>query len=187
MKPTGANIDSDDELFSSIYARYKPMLRVLAKRYGVPYDETEDIVQETFFAYYDHYPLTWEEYKMKAMLCRILKNRCVDYLRRRDAHPEACWDPVKMQTEGELLTSLISKDTLTILLEKEEYREVKEALDSMKEDWVQVIYLYVIQGRPMEEVSKMLGTTDAACRTRLTRGRKYLKDKLKQIKAEKKT
>lgn len=180
-------MDSDGEVFGSIYARYKPMLRVLAKRYGVPYDDTEDIAQETFFSYYRHYPLTWEDYKIKAMLCRILKNRCVDYLRRRDTHPAVCWDPVKMETEGEFLGSLTSKDTLSILLEKEEYREVMEALSSMKEDWAQVIYLYVIQGRPIEEVSKMLGTTDAACRTRLTRGRKYLRDKMKQMKAEEKT
>lgn len=172
-------MDSGDELFDSIYARYKPMLRVLAKRYGVPYDETEDIAQETFFSYYKHYPLTWEDYKMKAMLCRILKNRCVDYLRKQDSHPSVCWDPVKMQTEGELLNSLTSKDTLSILLENEKYREVMEALNSLKEEWAQVIFLYVIEGRPIEEVSRMLGTTDAACRTRLTRARKYLREKLK--------
>ena len=182
MKPTGANIDSDD-MFRSIYARYKPLLRVLAKRFGVPYDDTEDIVQDTFLAYYGHYPLTWEDYKMKAMLCRILKNRCVDYLRKRDSHPSTCWDPMKIQEEGELLNSLTGKDTLAILLEQEEYREVMEVLDSMKDDWAQVIYLYIIEGRPMEEVSRMLGSTDAACRTRLTRGRKYLRDKFKQRRA----
>lgn len=180
MKPTGADKDSDDELFRSIYMRYMPMLRVLAKRYGVPYDETEDIVQDTFLAYYSHYPMTWEVYKIKAMLCRILKNRCVDYLRRRDTHPTTCWDPVKMQTEGEWLKSLVSKDTLTILLEQQEYQAVFDALMSMKEEWAQVFTLYVIQGRPIEEVSRILGTTDAACRTRLTRGRKYLRDKLKR-------
>lgn len=176
---------SDDELFSSIYTRYMQMLRILAKRYGVPSDETEDIAQETFLAFYSHYPMTWEDYKIKAMLCRILKNRCVDYLRRRDAHPTTCWDPIKIQTEGEMMNSFISKDALTILVEKQEYQDVLDALDSMKDDWAQVFHLYVVQERPMEEVSKMLGTTDAACRTRLTRGRKYLRDKFKRNKREK--
>lgn len=184
MKYTGANKDSDDELFDSIYARYKPMLRVLAKRYGVSYDDTEDISQETFIAFYKHYPLTWEDYRTKAMLCRILKNRCVDYLRRRDARPMDYWDPIKMQNEGEQMDSLVSKDTLAILLEKQEYKEIMDVLASMKEDWAQVINLYVIQGRPMEEVSRLLGTTDAACRTRLTRGRKYLREKLRRLKED---
>lgn len=183
MKPTGANIDSD-EVFCSIYTRYRHMLVVLAKRYGVPRDEVEDIVQDTFLAYYGHYPLTWEDYKMRAMLCRILKNRCVDYMRRRDSRPSTCWDPVKMQSKSEVLDFLTGKDTLTVLVEQEEFREVMEILDSMKEDWSQVIYLHVIEGRPMEEVSKMLGTTDAACRTRLARGRKYLRDKMKNQRAE---
>lgn len=181
MKPTGASIDSE-EVFRSIYARYKPMLRILAKRFGVPYDDTEDIVQDTFLAYYKHYPLTWEDYKMKAMLCRILKNRCVDYLRRRDSHPSTSWDPVKIQEEGAFLNALAGKDVLAILLEKEEYKEVMDDLASMKKEWAQVIYLYIIEGRPMEEVSKMLGLTDAACRTRMTRGRKYLREKRKKHK-----
>lgn len=173
-------MDSEDDLFGSIYARFMPMLRILAKRYGVPHDETEDIVQETFIAFYSHYPVTWEDYKIKAMLCRILKNRCVDYLRRRDTHPTTCWDPVKMEMEGERRSSLICKDALTILLEQQGYQEVLNLLESMKPDWAQVFFLYVIQGRPIEEVSKILGTTDAACRTRLTRGRKYLREKLKR-------
>lgn len=185
MKPIGAN--PDDELFCSIYVRYVTMLRVLARRYGVPYDETEDIVHETFLAYYSHYPLTWEDFKIKAMLCRILKNRCVDYLRRRDVHPTTCWDPQMMQNESEVLTQLVSKDTLTLLLEQQEYQEVWDALKSMRSDWLKVFYLFVIEERPMEEVSRILGTTDAACRTRLTRGRKYLRDKLDRKKPESQT
>lgn len=173
-----------DEMFCSIYARYKHMLGVLARRYGVPHDDVEDIVQDTFLAYYGHYPLTWEDYKMRAMLCRILKNRCVDYLRRRDSHPSTSWDPVKMQTKGEFLDALTGKDALTVLVEREEFREVMDIIGSMKEDWSQVFDLHVIEGRPMEEVSKLLGTTDAACRTRLTRGRKYLKDMMKKKKAD---
>lgn len=180
MKLPGANKEPEDGLFDSIYMHYKPLLRVLAKRQGVPYDDTEDIAQETFYAYYSHYPLTWAEYRIRAMLCKILKNRCVDYLRRRSTHPSDCWDPEKLQAVGEIPGALVSKDTLTILLEQEKYQEVMDVLDHMKEEWAQVVFLYIIEGRPIQEVSKILGTTDAACRTRLGRARKYLKKKLKQ-------
>lgn len=184
MKPKGANIDAE-EVFCSIYEHYKPMLQMLAKRYGVHPDDTEDIVQDTFIAYYSHYPVTWEAYKIRAMLSRILKHRSIDYLRRRDTHPSISWDPMKMQEEGEFVNSLTGKDTLTILLEHEEYKEVMEILDTMKDDWAQVIYLHVIEGRPIEDVCKILGITDAACRTRLTRGRKYMRDKVKLRKGRK--
>lgn len=181
MKETGANINSDEELFASIYERYMPTLRVLAKRYGVSYDDIEDVVQEVFISYYNHYPLTWEEYKIKAMLSRILRNRCVDYLRRKSKRPVTCRDPQKMQ--GTVMVPLYEeqgKDSLVLYLEKEENRKIFEVLNTMREDWAQVFYLYAIQGRPIEEVSELLGTTDAACRTRLTRGRKYLKEHLDQ-------
>ena len=177
-------MNPDEELFCSIYKRLMPLLRVLAKQYGVPYDEIDDVIQDTFLSFYIHYPMTWEDYKIKAMLCKILRNRCVDYSRRKDSHPVSYCDPIQMQTEIDIMSRLISRDNLTVLIEQQDYREVWEALKSMKEEWAQVFYLYVIQERPMEEVSKILGITDAACRTRLTRGRKYLREKLKKDRSE---
>lgn len=184
MNDTGGSTNPDEELFCSIYERFMPILRVLAKRYGVPIDEIDDIVQETFLAYYSHYPLTWPDYKVRAMLCRILKNRSVDLLRRKETHPLACWDPAVLENSRDKTDQMVGQDTLSFLLEQQEYEAVWSALRSMRKDWAQVFYLYVIEERPIEEVSRILGTTDAACRTRLTRGRKYLREKLKEKKGK---
>lgn len=175
---------NNEELFNSIYERFMPILRVLAKRYGAPYDEIDDIVQDTFLSYYSHYPLTWEDYKIKAMLCRILKNRCVDFLRRRDTHPFTSLDPDDLAGDRPVTDQMVYPDTLSFVVERQEYEAVWKALRSMRQDWAQVFYLYVIQEMPIEEVSRILGTTDAACRTRLTRGRKYLRDKLRERREE---
>lgn len=116
---------------------------------------------------------------MKAMLCRILKNRCIDLKRRKDTHPVTYWDPEEMRVDMKVLNKMKGRDTLELYIEREEYRAVWDALRTMREDWAQVFILYLIQDRPLEEVSRLLGITDAACRTRLTRGRKYLKEKTK--------
>ena len=170
---------SSDLLFRSIYEHYFPILKQRAKRYGITEDDADDIVQETFLAYYKHYPLDWEDHQIRGALCKILKNLSIDYYRKKSKHPTVFYDPQQVHENAKIPDQLICHDSLQILLEREEYQEVWEALKGMRKDWAQVFFLHIIQGRSMEEVSHLLGTTGAACRTRLTRGRKYLKKKLK--------
>lgn len=165
-----------EERFHSIYKSYAPMLRIIAKSKGIPVDEIEDLVQDTFASYYSHYPLEWEEKQIKAALIRIMKNLCVDYYRRRDARPVVYCDPVSIEENAISAGRQFARDNLSILLERQEYDEVVEVLRGMKEDWAKVFVLYVIEGRPMDEVSRMLGISSDACRARLSRGRKYLRE-----------
>lgn len=169
-----------NEKFREIYMTYAPMLRVIAKRRGIPYDEIDDVLQETFEAFYTHYPLTWPNYKIKAMLTRITKNRCIDFLRKKEAMKIMCFDPVVMQEDGFHKDGLYERDNLSILLSKMEYQTVMNAVKSMREEWAAVFELYVIESRPIDEVSRILNVSEAACRQRLCRGRKYLKQYLKQ-------
>ena len=74
---------NEGKVFNSIYVEYAPVLRVLAVRSGLPYGEVDDIVQETFLSYFTHYPVDWDSGKMKGMLARILKNKCIDYSRKK--------------------------------------------------------------------------------------------------------
>jgi len=166
-------------VFNSVYVDYGPVLRVLAVRYGLPYEEVEDMIQETFLSYFTHYPMDWEPGKMKGMLVRILKNKCIDFKRKKQ--PEL----VELDTENgspefKYINLLISRDSLSIILEKEEYRKVWRAMTTMRTDWLEVFVLYMIEDRPIKEVSEILGISVEACRTRISRGRKYLKEELKE-------
>ena len=62
---------SSDERFLSIYQKNLKLLKWIAKKNRIPKDEIEDIVQETFFAYYGHYPLTWDDRKVRYYLAKI--------------------------------------------------------------------------------------------------------------------
>ena len=48
-----------NELLLSMYEEYQATLRVLAKSYGIPDKDIDDIVQETFISYFGHYSLEW--------------------------------------------------------------------------------------------------------------------------------
>ena len=153
-----------------------------AKKYGVKkvYDEIDDVLQDAFLAFYEHYPLTWPDSKIRATLIKTLKNLCIDYWRKRENRSVASMDPAELQVIRYELSILSGKDLSTVIVQKELYKDVMNALMTMKRDWAVVFFLYIIEGRPMDEVSRILGVSGAACRMRLMRGRKYLREKLEK-------
>lgn len=172
-------MNSDQELFRSIYVHYRPLLLVAAKRNGIPYDELDDIVQETFTSYYSHYPLDWSECQIRGMLMKILKCRCIDYLRRQNRLPLTYLDPIDLE-EGELKTTdkMEEKDALEIVLEEQRHQKIKDVLGKLKPDWSEVFIKLMIEGRSVADVSRELGITESACRARLSRANQYLRTQL---------
>lgn len=168
---------NNEALFNSVYEGHGPTLRKLAVRYGLPHSEVEDMLQETFLSYFSHYPIDWEEQKMKAMLSRILKNKCIDYS-RKFWRKHVSLDTDSPEEEARFVKLLVTRDSLSIILEQEEIRSFWEAMSEMREDWQEVFLLYFVQDRSIGEVSRILGITENACRTRISRGRRYLKDAL---------
>ena len=47
-------MDSEDKLFRDIYNTYMPWLRMIATNKKIPLDEIDDLIQDTFAAYYSH-------------------------------------------------------------------------------------------------------------------------------------
>ncbi|MGL5435910.1 MAG: RNA polymerase sigma factor [Lachnospiraceae bacterium] len=172
---------SSDQLFRSIYERYYPYLLKKARILGVDEKDAEDLVQETFVAYYRNYPLTWQEYQIHGALEQILRNRSIDYHRKRNRHPQDLFNPQEAEETGFAMDKLTEQDdALAILLENEKYQVVWDGLNKMRKDWAQVFILHFIRGIPMKEVGELLGTTEAACRVRVTRGRKFLREHLRK-------
>lgn len=150
------------------------MLRTIGGRCGLPYDEIEDAVQECYLSYYAHYPLTWPDSHIKAILAKIMKNRCIDYLKKKGNQI------VDFRGLGDLEMLLVendrlrARDTLDVVLERMLLEDFREVLKSMREDWRQVYVSYEFQGKSMREISSQLGISEAACRMRHSRGKKYL-------------
>lgn len=163
-----------DELFEVIYDRYMPLLRLVAIRKSIPYDEINDIVQDAFISFYTHYPVTWPDYRIRSTLMRITHNLCADYFRDQNLHPVTYFDFSdfdNIEMSGKLLTE---HDPLETIMEHQKYKDILTILKSMKTEWRIVLLLYTIQERPMNEISKMLGISEAACRKRLRLGKQYL-------------
>ena len=176
-------MNPENRRFHSIYCRCMPILRIIARRCGVPYDEIDDVVQDTFVSFYTHYSDQlehMEEDEVRRILVVTIRNRSIDYLRRKSAHPLDYWDPAVIQEKWLMLRNRGEDETLQTLLEKRMYRDVIDVLRQMREDWARLFLLIAVEERPVAEVSRQLGISQGACRVRMFRIRQYLRKELKR-------
>lgn len=168
-----------NEMFREIYEKYQAPLRTIAKRCGIAYDDIDDMIQETFAAYYQTYVMNDEAVSSeKAMLVKILKRKCVDLYRKSYHYVRTELKSEEGKIPMEILYKCIEKDVSDTIIERERYREIRRTIDEMKPEWRDVIYCCCIFGYSSAETSALLGITGTACRSRLMRARIYLRKKL---------
>lgn len=169
-----------NELLLSMYEEYQATLRVLAKSYGIPDKDIDDIVQETFISYFGHYSLEWTLDRKKAMLVRILKNRCVDYHRKQRKVNTISIDSEKFIEDCRMSEQYYAESSFNQIFENETLKEVYKVIAKMSKDLQEAAILHLIEGRPQKEVCEILGISSDACRARISRARKFLRRELRK-------
>ena len=167
----------EDLLINAIYKDYGKLLKKLAINNGVELDDVEDLIQDTIVSYYLAYDLTLPENEKLALLGRILINKSRD-IYRRNAH----YQTVGLNTEEDEIEFLkghfLPDSALQSVMRDEYYRAVRKCILGMRKIWRDVIILHIIEGRPEREVAKLLDISETACRARISRARKYLREAL---------
>ena len=173
------------ELLQELYETYQKPLRLAALSTRVPASEVDDIIQDTFVAFMYNYGdefSEWSVIRRKGTLMRILKNRCYDYFRRLDRHKEVSIDDEDdFQTQMEILESQIKRDVSHNMIEEEELGKIRESIREMSSALRDVAILYMIEGRPRQQVCEILGISDSVCRMRISRIRSYIRNLLKDM------
>lgn len=164
-------------LLAALYEDYLVPLKKLAFWLGIEYDDIEDMVHETIMTYYVKYPLDWSDKQKKVMLAKILYHKWIDNYRKNKHYESVSID--NTEEEFLIMNRLLEKDVLTKVLDDEMYRIARKCIDELKPDWRTVIVLHILEGRDIAEVSALLGITETVCRSRISRARKSLKEKLK--------
>lgn len=168
----------ENRLLKALYEEYLVPLKKLAAKMGIHYDDIEDMVHETILSYYDRYPLDWSDKQKRVMLARILRSKWIDNYRKNSHFSDVSMDD--FEDALFVLKRLLDRDALSYVIDNEVYREVRSLVDGMKKDWRDVITLYVLEDRPIKEVCEILGISGTVCRSRISRAKKYLREKLKE-------
>lgn len=126
-------------------------------------EDARDAVQETFLRYMQKSPRFTDENHEKAWLLTVAGNLCRNQLRQRRAHPHAPLDSLP-ETAAPPVEDTPLLDRLTTLP------------DNLKI----VLLLHYVEGYKVREIARRLHLTQSTVKMRLQKGRKLLKDYIKE-------
>lgn len=131
--------------------------------------DAEDVVQESFIKAFQKIEQYRGEVTFGAWLKRIVINGSLDFLKSRKERHVALNEGYMKVVEDEDWTVA---DEVTV-------EEVKSKMEELPEKYRHVVRLFLVEGYDHAEISQIMDLTETTCRTRLLRGKGYLKQLLK--------
>ena len=146
--------------FKTLVEAYSPELYRYA--YWLTHNRfiAEDLVQETFLRAWKSWASLKDVAATRAWLYTILRRERARLWERKSAHLE---DPLAPETEAALVD--------TGLLAAIDGLEVRQAIAALPENYREPLLLQVLGGFDCKEIAAMLGTTEGAIMTRVSRAR----------------
>lgn len=153
-----------------LYNQYCDGMYVVANRFVKDSMEAEDIVQEAFIKAFSKLHQYKAEVTFGAWLKRIVINKSIDLLKSRKQQLQEL-EEVHLKVVDESDDEWLVEDNITI-------EDVKKAIEQLPEKYKYVVMLYLIEGYDHQEISEILGITEIASRTQVSRGKVKLQELL---------
>lgn len=170
--------------FAELVESYKSKIFHLAYRMLGNRQEAEDVVQDTFLRMYEHLASFDRSRKFSTWLYRIATNLCIDRLRRRRSVYSLDADMTGgdgMDGYSVLRTGDPGPEETLVLTERQ--RMVLEAIASLPDKYKVAVALRYYQDLSMQEISDIMQIPVSTVKTRIHRGREYLRRKLERNKS----
>jgi len=172
-------LKGDQAAFAELVELYQEKLYHMAYRMLNNRQEAEDVVQDTFLRVYNNLERYDDTMKFSTWIYRIATNLCIDRLRKRK--PVYSLDAESTEYEGLDGYSMIPSDNRTPeseLLLSETQRIIHQAIDTLPPKYKTVMILRYIHELSLQEVGDILDMPVTTIKTRVHRGREFLRKKL---------
>jgi len=140
--------------------------------------DAQDLVQETFVKAYAAFGQFEQGTNLKAWLYRILTNTFINTYRKkqRDPYQGSTSDMEDWQLgTAESATAMSSRSAEAEAIDHLPDSDVKEALQSIPEDFRLAVYLADVEGFSYQEIADIMKTPVGTVMSRLHRGRRLLR------------
>ena len=159
IKPTNT-----DESFMRVYQTFRLTVFGVAFNYTKNNEDACDIVQEVFIKFLSSKNTFNGDEHIKAWLIRVTINECKKHLL-------SSW-----------INHTVSLEDQTIpFVDKLEDPDLFRAVMALPLKYRTPVHLHYYEGYPISEIASLLGTSESTVKVRLSRARKMLKNKLKEV------
>lgn len=154
-----------------LYNLYCQAMINVACRYVKDRFVAEDVMQDAFIKAFKNIKSYKNEVPFGAWLKRIVINQSIDYLKKRKLELVAINEEVfKVESDEDwTVNASISVD------------KVIEVISNLKDKYRLVLTLYLLEGYDHQEIAEILHITENTSRTHLLRGKRIVKEQLKNM------
>ncbi len=156
------------EQFQEIIRSYQNLIFSICCNMTGDYFAAEDLTQETFLAAFRHFP-AFDGKDIKAWLCRIASNKCIDYL-KSSVKRQIPSDKEVFETEADA-----SFEPETHMLEHEIQTTLLERCGKLKPPYDTVARLYFYDEKKAEEIAAEQKKNVKTVQTQIYRARAMLR------------
>ncbi|ASS68252.1 RNA polymerase sigma factor SigW [Paenibacillus sp. RU4T] len=172
-------LKGDQRAFADLVGMYQDKLYHLAYRMLYNRQEAEDAVQETFLRVFRNMERYDESMKFSTWIYRITTNLAIDRLRRRK--PGFSLDAEVPEHDGLDGYSMFASEDASpedeVLL-SETQRIIRAAIETLPPKYKSVMVLRYLEDLSLQEISDVLDMPVTTIKTRVHRGREFLRKKL---------
>ncbi|MAT18646.1 MAG: RNA polymerase subunit sigma [Leifsonia sp.] len=183
--------DTSAELRSQFEAQAIPFMDQLyaaALRMTRNPADASDLVQETFVKAFSAFARFEQGTNLKAWLYRILTNTFINTYRKNQRAPyQGTIDELEdwqLGSAESLTQGRITRSAEAEAIDHLPDSDVKEALNSIPEDFRLAVYLADVEGFSYQEIADIMKTPVGTVMSRLHRGRRLLRERLADYAAE---
>jgi RNA polymerase sigma factor (sigma-70 family) len=151
----------DKEAFETLVLKHRISAIRFAQRYIRDEFIAEDIVQDSFTIIYVKRMDYKTKYSFKTFLYTIIRNKCIDYLRK---NKNLSIDDV------EIMTSSAEE----VVMHREERKEIIEMVSTLKKEYQRAIYLYQYECMSYKEIAMIMNKTVPQVKITIFRARKKI-------------
>ncbi len=174
----------DEAAFGEIMRRYRNQLTNYLYRFLNDYEEAVDLAQETFVRVYFAIERYHTDYAFSTYIYRIATNLAISELRKRKRRKLVSLTGL-FQYDNEDAQDFNPPDEKPLadanLVESEQSRTIARAIATLPEKYRAPIVLRDIEGRSYEEIAEILGLGLGTTKSRISRARGLLRDKLQKF------
>jgi len=167
------------EAYNRLVRQYERQAYAVALRLLRRPEQAEDATQDAFLQAYRALD-SFRGGSFRAWLVRIVTNRCYDFLRADKRHVTGSLDDREFETEPQWSTVTPLADPVQHATQAELSSFLERTLATLPEEQRLAVILCDVQGYAYEEVASITGAALGTVKSRLSRARATLRERLRE-------